>query len=107
MAIIDFAAPLGSFTDYQMASQPNQFGQRDGARRIAKVELDDGRVIEVTADDEPQVRPRQAHAGFNDPQKGKITDNRAFAAFLDSRTGPGGTGQTTERFFDRARAIAW
>ena len=55
---------------------------------VAEVELDDGRILEVTAHDQPDIWSRQVAAGLAQAQKSELTNDRAFAAFLDPGQGP-------------------
>src|SRR3972149_9437632 len=70
------------------AADTHKLDQRGIGRGVAEVELDLRRVIQVAADDQPDFGTGQVGPRFDDAQKGKVTDDGAFAAFFDGSGGP-------------------
>lgn len=87
------------------AAEANKLDQGCGSGGIAEVELDFGRIIEVAADDQPDFRARQIIPRLDDAQEGKVTDNRAFAAFFDDGRSPTIFRNRSGQFIDADRAI--
>ena len=69
-------------------AKTDQFQQGSVSRGIAEVELDFSRIIKIAAEDQPHLRPRQAGSTFQNPQEGKLTDQRSFAALLNGGSEP-------------------
>src|SRR5712691_775087 len=100
-----FAFFKEAFNRPAQAAEPHQVGQRQLGGSVGEVKLNVGWVVQVAADDQPQVGARQAVAGFDHAQESKITDDRAFAAFLEGGPCPSGNGQQLEPIFDSHRLV--
>ena len=57
------------------------------SRGIAEVELDDRRILQIAADDQPDFWTRQVCSRFDQAQESKVADDRSFAAFFDGGCG--------------------
>ena len=58
------------------------------SRGIAEVKLDDRRIFQITADNQPDFRARQILARFDQTQESEVADDRSFATFFDGGAGP-------------------
>ena len=66
------------------SANTDQLMQRDLSRSIAEVVFDDGRVIQIAAEDQPEFFCGQVFARLGDAQKSEFIRDRSFAAFFDT-----------------------
>ena len=77
----DFDGPTHTANTYK-------FDQGSVNGSIAKVELDHQRIIQISADNQPDFWTWQASSRLNNSQEGKISYNRTLAAFFDRISRP-------------------
>ncbi len=86
----DFA--FGFFEDgFDRPAHPayaHELAQGRVSRGVAEVVFDHRRIVEIAADDQPEFTCGQVCARLAHAQKGKVANNGAFAAFLDSSSHP-------------------
>src|SRR5271169_3745662 len=70
------------------SADANELIQRSVDGSIAEKEFDLSRVIQITADDQPEFTGRQTSARFGHAQKCEITNDGTFAAFFDHGLNP-------------------
>src|SRR5271157_205402 len=77
-----------SFNWPSHSADPDKLTQRSAERSIAEKVFDLSRIIQITANDQPEFIGGQATARFGHTQKCKITNDRPLATFFDNCLGP-------------------
>ena len=77
-----------SFNRPSHSTNPSQLSQWNADRRITEKVFDLRGIVQIAANDQPELTSRQATARFRHTQKCKITNDGTFAAFFDNSPNP-------------------